>query len=50
LSKGLSSFAAMVYVDLSSSFFADPFNFAILNNSQQLGLQVQRDLANLIEE
>ena len=37
-------------VDLSSSFFADPFNFAILNNSQQLGLKVQRDLANLIEE
>ena len=37
-------------VDPSSSFFADAFDFAFLKDSQQLGLQVQRDFADLIEE
>ena len=37
-------------VDFSGTFFADPFEFAFLQDAQQLGLQFKRDLADLVEK
>ena len=38
------------HVDLSSSFFADPFDLAFLKNTQQFDPEIQRDLAYLAQE